>query len=254
MESGSRSQPWCPEEEKILSDLSNSCSVLKELYRSIYTRQKHLQAKFRLPAIMVGSISGACSFGTTTFPQQFREYVSIAVGAASLFIAILSTIESYLQVGQRLSQANSTTQALNKLMLDIRRELMLPLQDRETSGVIFVRDCHTRFAQIIEQSPTVDRDDIRSNYRLLKHNAVGIPELLSITRLEAGWNKTTLVPAQTEQNSQNPCPSPSYPDSMIESGELEGMTPAEVRVAIKNLKTTESGTPPLEIDRNIRDR
>lgn len=210
---------WCPEEERVLSDLSNACSVLKELYRSIYTRQKALQAKFRLPAIVMGSISGACSFGTTTFPSAYREYVSIAVGGASLFIAVLTTIESYLQVGQRLTQALSSSQALNKLMIDIRRELQLPVSDRETTGIVFVRDCHTRFAQIIEQSPAVDRDEIKKNYRLLKHNAVGIPDLLSITRLDLATFKgdfrsaPLVVPSRTD-----PVDTSEYPDSLTGSG------------------------------------
>lgn len=191
-------QPWYPEEERILTELSNTCSVAKELFRAIYTKQKSLQAKFRLPAIVVGSISGACSVGSSVFPASHRELVSISVGAASIFIAILNTIESYLQVAQRLSQALSASQALNKLMIDIRRELQLPVRDRQTSGVVFVRDCFTRFSQILEQSPSIDREDIRSHYRLLKHNAVGVPDVFAITKMQYPIDRPTGDPQKQE--------------------------------------------------------
>lgn len=150
---------WLPEEEIYLHSIQNSCEGLSKLYLEKYKHCKSLQTKLKLPAIVIGSFTGIASFGTESFPKDYQKFVSISVGIITISIAILNTIESYLKVGENTSSSIATANALQKLREDINKELCIPPSDRVDNGVVFLRDIYTRYVQILNQAPILDKQD-----------------------------------------------------------------------------------------------
>ena len=122
-----------------------------------------MSTKFRLPAIMIGATASAISFGTSTFPIQIQAYISVIVGTTSLMIAIINTIESYLEISKTMTASLMTSTSMKKLSDDILCELALEVEGRETSGIFFLRTIYTRYQQIITSAPPLDVDKPGTN-------------------------------------------------------------------------------------------
>lgn len=146
---------WLDEEEIYLRNLSGLCQELSGRYKKNYEMYKVIQAKFRIPSIVISSITGLTSFGSSNFPPEYRVWVSISVGIASLSIAILNSIESYMKISENLTGASQASIELHKLKEYIDMELALPKENRLTQGIIFLRDCYTRYERILEIAPDI---------------------------------------------------------------------------------------------------
>lgn len=151
---------WLVEEERYLRRLRGSSTGLSQYFLGRYKYYRSLQGKLRLPAIILSSMSGVASFGTTTFPRVVQRWVSVVVGGVSIVIAILNTVEAYMKVAELLAKASTASTGFKKLADDIQCELDLPAEDRQTSGVVFVRESYARFQQIIDQAPPIEDPDL----------------------------------------------------------------------------------------------
>jgi len=147
---------WLPEEEAYLHEMSKACETLSTKYKYYYEVYKKAQARFKIPSIVISSVTGLTSFlGTSDFPEQMRKWIPIAVGISSLFIAILNSVESYMKIGETMSGCLQTSISLQKLKEVIDLELSVPPDDRNDTGIIFLRDCHSKYEKILELSPHI---------------------------------------------------------------------------------------------------
>jgi hypothetical protein len=151
---------WLPEEEEYLRILHRRCHRLGLVYKKLHIDYKRTQNKFRLPAILLSSISGVVSFGQTVFPEEAQRWVSISVGGVNIFIAIINTVESYMKIGEMVTKSITSYGVLNKLADDIFCEISIPTKDRETSGIAFLRDCYTRYQQIMDSAPLIEDSNL----------------------------------------------------------------------------------------------
>ena len=150
---------WRPSEEAYLHQINHSALHLCDLYTVKFVKLRDLSTKFRLPAIMIGATASAISFGTSTFPLQIQGYIYVIVGTTSLLIAIINTIESYLEISKTMTASLMTSTSMKKLSDDILCELALEVAGRETSGIFFLRTIYTRYQQIITSAPPLDIDN-----------------------------------------------------------------------------------------------
>ena len=147
---------WADEEELFLHAIQKSCENLSNLYLKEYRHLRSLQTKIKIPVIIIGSFTGITSFGSETFPQQAQKWISIGVGIVSIGIAVLNTIESYFKIGENANAAVNSSNALQQLREDINKELSIPVENRQASGVSFLRDSFTRYQQILSQAPILE--------------------------------------------------------------------------------------------------
>lgn len=147
---------WRPSEEAYLLQINQSALRLCDLYTIKFVKLRDMSTKFRLPAIMIGATASAISFGTSTFPIQIQAYISVIVGTTSLMIAIINTIESYLEISKTMTASLMTSTSMKKLSDDILCELALEVEGRETSGIFFLRTIYTRYQQIITSAPPLE--------------------------------------------------------------------------------------------------
>ena len=151
---------WNDKEIDYLKKIYKSCEELNHLYDNYYIKYKSIAMKFRLPAIVIGGVASAISFGTAQFPFVMQGYISIIVGSTSLFIAILNTIEAYLELNKTMAQSLTTSQTFKKLADDVQCELSIPVEDRETAGIFFLRSIYTRYQQTLNIAPHLEMDEM----------------------------------------------------------------------------------------------
>lgn len=194
-------ETWLPEEEIYLQELSKLCQTLSGKYKVYYEMYKRIDARFKIPSIIISSITGLTSFGSSNFPPDYVHWVSIAVGIASLFIALLNSIEAYMKIGEITAGCISASINLQKLKEFIDIELSLPVENRATKGTIFVRDCYVRYERIIDIAPS-----ILKTVRFVKPSFDDkIPQSITITKNETTYNQVPMKP---------PAPPPAPPSAV----------------------------------------
>ncbi len=153
---------WCEREEEYLEMLHKTCLELAEVYRELYVKSSRIQNKLRLPAIILSSLSGAANFGSSSFastshnPQKTQNYISITIGIVNVFIATIQTYESFKKIADTVSKSISTCLALKKLSEDIHCMVFIPAGDRDTAGVMYLRDAFNRYQSIMDQAPPLE--------------------------------------------------------------------------------------------------
>lgn len=172
------SDKWLVEEEMYLKDLSKLCQELSCKFKRYHDVYKERQAKFKIPAIIISSITGIISFGTSNFPPQYSNFVSIGVGISSLFIALINSIESYMKIGENMSGSIQTSISFQKLKESIDIELALPVDDRTSSGIIFLRECYSKYEKIWDLAPNITKNVrfIRPSYDPTNHISVTVKQ------------------------------------------------------------------------------
>jgi hypothetical protein len=148
---------WNIEEESYLRDLSRLCEELSQKFKFYHDLYKARQAKFRIPSIIISSITGLASFGNSNFPEGFQNYVNIGVGACSIFIAILNSIESYMKIGEIIGGTLQASVNFQKLKETIDVELSLPVENRTSQGIIFLRQCYQNYEKYWDLAPNILR-------------------------------------------------------------------------------------------------
>ena len=146
---------WLPEEETYLKELSKLSQELSCKFKRYHDLYRDRQAKFKIPAIVISSITGIISFGTSNFPPQYSNFVSIGVGISSLFIALINSIESYMKIGETVSGSIQASISFQKLKESIDVELALPPEDRTSQGIIFLRECFSQYEKIWDLAPNI---------------------------------------------------------------------------------------------------
>ena len=180
---------WLPEEEEYLSKLSRICQIKSIKHRNYYMAYKRKDAKFKIPAIIISAITGLVSFGTSSYPEDSRELVSIFIGISAVSIAIVNSIESYMKIGEIMAGCLQASISLQKLKEHIDIELLLPPSDRGTQGILFLRDVYSKYEKINELAPNVFKTIYFVNPYELDKKLTEITTATSSTDLEVGRNK-----------------------------------------------------------------
>lgn len=147
---------WYQKEEDYLQLMYDSCLELSREYMKLYTKMHKIQTKMRVPTIVMSSLSGVASFGANGFGDDAVRWISIAVGVVNIGIAIIQTYESYLKIADVVSKSLATSTSLKKLSDDIYCEIFIPVEDRDSTGITFLRDCFSRYQVILEQAPPLE--------------------------------------------------------------------------------------------------
>ena len=200
---------WCEREEEYLELLHKTCLELADVYRKLYVDTSRIQNKLRLPAIILSSLSGAASFGSSSFaassanPLETQGNINIAIGIVNVFIAMIQTYESFKKIGETVSKSISTCTALKKLSEDIHCMVFIPPGDRDTAGVMYLRDAFNRYQSIIDQAPALEH--ATKDYLRFKDvsNKINI-EIRKQNRAMANSHMSTTSVPFTQYNTQNP--------------------------------------------------
>ena len=209
---------WYDKEEKFLRNLCKVSNELSDTYMILYKDSHRKQTRLRLPAIVLSSLSGVASFGTASFPSAFQKYVSIVVGLINVCIAMIQTYESYIKIADIVSRALTVSTSLKKLSDDIKCELSIPIENRQTNGITFLRDCFSRYQATVYQAPPLEFDENTDHQKLI------------LERIETKINRDTRTMRRSSQYMRPQSDDDDLPDNDV----------------IVNIKTNSKGLKDLD--------
>lgn len=123
--SASPSMHWNDAIENLIKGIGEKALSLSWLHSKSEKRFRYLNNYLAIPSIVLSSITGAGSIG---FGSDGN--VSYAMGAISLIVGIISTLNSYFAFAQRSAEHRLTAISYSKLYLNISIQLSLPRTKR----------------------------------------------------------------------------------------------------------------------------
>lgn len=146
---------WHPEQEKILKRWGENSACYRFLHYKSYQKFRKSTMRYTLPIIIISTITGTANFAHESFPDNWKEYVPLFIGAFNLFGGILSTVQQFLKVNELMESHRVSSIHYGKLSRTIRLELSLPLSERSYNGVDMIEFCKVEYDRLIEQSPPI---------------------------------------------------------------------------------------------------
>jgi len=143
-------ETWTTEEELFLEHLEAQCN--KNYIRSIeeYTFYNRLSSRFNIPILIISALNALCAIALNDFLAQ--KYVSILNAVLSAGTGVLGSVQLYMKITEKMTNALRSSIHYKKLALKLSKELTIDRKDRTTQGVTFLGDSFAEFVTIFEQS------------------------------------------------------------------------------------------------------
>jgi hypothetical protein len=152
---------WHAQQEHILRKYGEQSSCYRYMHYKAYQKFKKLSFRFTLPIIMISTVTGTANFAQETFPDSWKVYVPVCIGAFNLLAAIMTTILQFMKINELMESHRVSSVHYGKLSRSIRLQLTLPKTERSHSGLEFVNGCNNEYDRLIEQSPPIPSNIIR---------------------------------------------------------------------------------------------
>jgi hypothetical protein len=170
-------QVWTKEQEQLLAEWSEKASG----YRWLHSRAEKLYRcrnyTFTIPVIILSTLTGTANFAMDSFvPEENKQMAMACVGGVNIFAGILSTLQNFLRYAELMEGHRLALVSWSKFGRDIAVELALEPKMRKPA-FDFLTVCRAEFDRLIEQSPSIDDDIIKSFKKTFKKSDVRVPEI-----------------------------------------------------------------------------
>ena len=146
---------WHPDEQVFLAKLEQQCNTYYEHHSKDHVYYKSLASKFNVPILVVSAINALTAVGLNSFVPQ--EYVSVLNAVLSAGTGVLGSIQLYLKINERMSNALRASILMKRLALKISKELSILPENRLTDGQAFLADCFAEFNTALEQGNPLEK-------------------------------------------------------------------------------------------------
>jgi len=146
---------WHYEEHELLDKLEKQCNELHRHAIKEYTYYNRLSTRFNVPILIISAGNALCAISLNEFLGQ--KYVSILNAILSAGTGVLGSIQLYLKLNEKMSNALRTSINVKKLSIKISKEIKLKPVDRSTNGHDFMSECYAEFNTILEQGNPIEK-------------------------------------------------------------------------------------------------
>lgn len=146
---------WSSQLEDILAKEGERCRGLAWLHTRAESLTSKYNAWIQVPVIVLSTLCGTASVGSSTLFDGDTKSSSIAIGLVSIGVGILNTLGGFFAFAKR-SEAHRIAQlSYNKLASKISIELSLPRDERmdAESLLVHVRETMERLAETTPNCP-----------------------------------------------------------------------------------------------------
>ena len=150
-----RENSWHDEEEEFLSNIEKQCNMLHEHYLKEYKYYHQLSTKFNIPILVVSSLNALCAISLNEFLSQ--KFVSILNAILSAGTGILGSVQLYMKINEKLTNALRSSINMKRLALKISKELTIAREQRSTEGQTFLSECFSEFNTALEQGNPLEK-------------------------------------------------------------------------------------------------
>lgn len=159
-----KEDPWHDKEEEFLTKLEQQCNELHEYHTKDHMYYHKLSSRFNIPILIISSFNALTAVSLNEFLGQ--TYVSILNAVLSAGTGILGSIQLYMKLNEKMTNALRASILMKRLALKISKELSIDRAQRSTEGVAFLQECFAEFNTALEQGNVIERK--LSNFLSLK--------------------------------------------------------------------------------------
>lgn len=141
---------WDVDCEDILECIRINSHNLSEYHKKRYYYYKGMLKYFKIPIIILSSVTSVISVGLSIYIQQ--KTVSLVTCLLSLVSAIIGSVELYLGIQKTMENELESSKQFKILSYDIYKTLNLQRQHRFVNGKTYLDDKYNEYIKIIEQS------------------------------------------------------------------------------------------------------
>ena len=153
---------WHKQQELILKRWSEIGSSYRYLHDKSFKKFNKQNMWFALPVIVISTITGTANFAQGSFPEAWKEFVPLGIGFFNLSAGLITTVAQFLRVSELLEGHRAASLAYSKFARNLSVELSLPVKERTEDGSTFISNCRVELDRLIEQSPDIPEDIIKS--------------------------------------------------------------------------------------------
>ena len=189
---------WDHSTETLLQRYGDEAQCRECLHRKSFYSYKRTLTCFQLPVIILSALSGSIQFLSKSFETAMVERAVVTCTASlSILTAVLSSVQSYLKLGEKASRHESAEVAWQNLHNSIKHQLGLARGLREDCST-FVDRVKQEYDRLFEISPILDQrfiNEVRKKLRGGQHDEFHIPNYLNgfaPTRMfQEGWESNS---------------------------------------------------------------
>lgn len=163
---------WTNEEEEFLTNLEKQCNSYYEHNIKEFQYYNKMSSKFNIPILLISSLNSLCAISLNDFMPQ--RYVSILNAVLSAGTGVLGSIQLYMKLNEKMTNAMRASIHFKKLALKISKELTIARRDRTTEGQTFLADCFSEFNTVLEQGNPIEKK-IRNHLAFITENPLEDP-------------------------------------------------------------------------------
>jgi hypothetical protein len=146
---------WTTEEEDFLSNLEKQCNSYYDHNIKEFQYYNKMASRFNIPILVISALNSLCAIALNDFlPQRF---VSILNAVLSAGTGVLGSIQLYMKLNEKMTNAMRASIHFKKLALKISKELTIARKDRTTEGQTFLTDCFSEFNTVLEQGNPIEK-------------------------------------------------------------------------------------------------
>lgn len=150
-----REDTWHDEEEEFLANIEKQANMLHEYYLKEYKYYHTLSSKFNIPILVVSSLNALCAISLNDFLSQ--KFVSILNAILSAGTGILGSVQLYMKINEKLTNALRSSINMKRIALKISKELTISRDQRATEGQTFLSECFSEFNTALEQGNPLEK-------------------------------------------------------------------------------------------------
>ena len=154
---------WTEQHEEIFAEWADKAMCYRWLHnRSLKIFEKR-NALYTIPVIIMSTISGTASFALENFPENYKLMAQMAIGSVNITAGILTTVQQFLKITQKLEAHRVSCLSWGKFCQDIKVELTKNPKDRD-GPLELLKTFKDEFDRLTEISPDIE-DSIIAEFK-----------------------------------------------------------------------------------------
>ena len=150
-----REDSWTNKEEEFLNKIERQCNAYASYFGKEYAYYHALSSRFNIPILIISSLNALCAISLNDFLTQ--RYVSILNAVLSAGTGVLGSIQLYMKINEKMTNATRSQILMKRLALKISKEMSIDRETRTTDGQVFLQDCFSEFNASLEQSNPIEK-------------------------------------------------------------------------------------------------
>ena len=146
---------WTDEVEDMLEKLRINCVNLSDYHRKRYYYYKGYGKYFRIPQIILASITSTASIGLQPVLEQ--PVISGITCILGMIMGILSAIEIYLNIQSNMELELKQSKEFYTLSIDIYKTLNVRVENRGENGKDYLNKRYNQYTKMMEASNLLNR-------------------------------------------------------------------------------------------------